>query len=306
MPKPQRQAQPPGSNLLERPGAPLSRQAQNVKSARHPRPVELVSQAAQHLPANGTQVVRTNFLLAEALFESGVYGEAAVEYERMACDYPWHDKAAGGRVCRAAEPRQMPAKDADPLTLSRLQPRYRDEAPCVSPGTFPGNEALAPGHDRCCRATVCPEDGDQAGRVADEIIDLKPPAAEATTAWPGPSLAHAPRMSAKPICWPNRLARALDGVGFAAGRGLQRSGRRPVWHRCCRLAADRRGRGLNLGMLRGASKGVRGCLSATVRANAQFGARRPTSGIKRLGQRAAFAGGAFPPALPQACPAKPM
>ena len=38
--------------------------------------------------------VQTNYLLAEALFESHAYGEAATEYERTAYDYPKNDKSA--------------------------------------------------------------------------------------------------------------------------------------------------------------------------------------------------------------------
>jgi len=43
---------------------------------------------------DGDDAATTNFLLAEVLFESGAYREAADEYERAAYAYPFHDKGA--------------------------------------------------------------------------------------------------------------------------------------------------------------------------------------------------------------------
>jgi len=43
---------------------------------------------------DGDDAAATNFLLAEVLFESGAYREAADEYERTAYAYPFHDKGA--------------------------------------------------------------------------------------------------------------------------------------------------------------------------------------------------------------------
>ncbi|HET8870591.1 MAG TPA: tetratricopeptide repeat protein, partial [Aquabacterium sp.] len=44
--------------------------------------------------SNDPDTVQNNFLLADLLYEAGLYGEAAVEYERVAYEYPWHAKAA--------------------------------------------------------------------------------------------------------------------------------------------------------------------------------------------------------------------
>ena len=43
---------------------------------------------------DGDDAAATNFLLAEVLFESGAYRDAADEYERTAYAYPFHDKSA--------------------------------------------------------------------------------------------------------------------------------------------------------------------------------------------------------------------
>lgn len=42
---------------------------------------------------DGDDVAATHFLLAEVLFESGAYGEAAEEYERTAYEYPYHERS---------------------------------------------------------------------------------------------------------------------------------------------------------------------------------------------------------------------
>lgn len=183
-----RQAQPRVQTCLNDLARHYHAQAQSSKNPQDYREAVNWYRELLNTFPNDTQVVRTNFLLAEALFESGVYGEAAVEYERVAYDYPWHDKAAEAGYAALLSHAKM-RKDADPLTLSRLQ-RAAVMSALRFAKTFPGNERSPQVMTDAAEQLYALKDGDQAGRVAMKIIDLKPPATEAQRRVAWTILAH--------------------------------------------------------------------------------------------------------------------
>ena len=117
-----------------------------------------------------------------------MYGEAAVEYERVAYDYPWHEHKAAEASMPLLSHAKM-RKDADPLTLSRLQ-RAAVMSALRFAKTFPGNERSPQVMTDAAEQLYALKDGDQAGRVAMKIIDLKPPATEAQRRVAWTILAH--------------------------------------------------------------------------------------------------------------------
>lgn len=123
------------------------------------------------------QTIRNNFLLAELLFEAKLYSEAAIEYERVAYDYPWHAQAQEAGYAALLTHAQL-RKDADPLTLTRLQ-RDSVNSALRFAKHFPGSERANAVLTDAAETLYALKDSEQANRVAMKIISLQPPATEA-------------------------------------------------------------------------------------------------------------------------------
>ena len=86
---------------------------------------------------------KTNFLLAEILFESADYGAATVEYERAAYEYPAHEQSAEAAYAAVLSYREHePSLTGDAKTAWHQQ--YLDSGLRFG-DTYPGT----PGVCRC-------------------------------------------------------------------------------------------------------------------------------------------------------------
>lgn len=123
------------------------------------------------------QTIRNNFLLAELLFEAKLYSDAAAEYERVAYEYPWHAQAQEAGYAALVTHAQM-RKDADPLTLTRLQ-RASVNSALRFAKHFPGSDRANAVLTEAAEMLYALKDSEQANRVAMKIIGLQPPASDA-------------------------------------------------------------------------------------------------------------------------------
>ncbi len=126
---------------------------------------------------NDPNAARSNFLLAELLFEDRQFAEAAVEYEKAAYDYPWHAQSAeagyAALLCHAEL-----QKKADALDLPRLQ-RAAVSSALRFTKAFPGNPRAGAVLSDAAEKLYALKDAEQANRVALRVLDLKPPATDA-------------------------------------------------------------------------------------------------------------------------------
>jgi TolA-binding protein len=125
---------------------------------------------------NDPQAAQTDFLLAELLFEDKRFAEAAVEYEKTAYGYPAHPKSAdaGYAALLSYAQQRRAAPPAEQAALQRAgvasAQRFADAF-----GADPRTGAvLADAADTLYRL----RDAD-APRVAQRVLDLKPPASDA-------------------------------------------------------------------------------------------------------------------------------
>ncbi|HET8870498.1 MAG TPA: tetratricopeptide repeat protein, partial [Aquabacterium sp.] len=126
--------------------------------------------------SNDPDTVQNNFLLADLLYEAGLYGEAAVEYERVAYEYPWHAKAAEAGYAALQCHAQM-RKGADALDVTRLQ-RASVTSALRFVKAFPGNDRTAAILTDTAEQLYALKDPEQANLVAMKIIKLNPPATD--------------------------------------------------------------------------------------------------------------------------------
>ena len=134
------------------------------------------------------QAAQNNFLLAELLFEDGRIEEAGVEYEKTAYSYVKHEKSADAGYAallsyaqrqKKAAPAQVPAlQQASVASALRFASTFNDD-PRAAPVLADAAEKLYALHD-----------GEQAASVAQRVLDLKPPAADAQKRVAWTVLAH--------------------------------------------------------------------------------------------------------------------
>ncbi len=137
---------------------------------------------------NDPDTARTNFLLAELLYEDGQfnpqrYAEAAAEYEKTAYRYPRHAKSAdAGYAALLAYAQQE--KRAAPADLKRVQLASVDSALHFSK-TFADDPRVAPVLTNAAEKLYASGDAERAVNVAEQVLALKPPAndAQRRVAW---------------------------------------------------------------------------------------------------------------------------
>jgi TolA-binding protein len=124
------------------------------------------------------QAAQTNFLLAELLFEDKHFAEAAPEYEKAAYEYPRHPKSADAGYAALLSYAEMekkapPGEPARKLELTGIDSALRFAH------TFPDDprtgSVLADAADKLYTL----HDPLRAQSVAEQVVDLKPPAAPA-------------------------------------------------------------------------------------------------------------------------------
>jgi tetratricopeptide (TPR) repeat protein len=120
---------------------------------------------------------QNNFLLAELLYEDAHFAEAAVEYEKTAYGYAKHDKSAeagyGALLSYAALLKKAPAAEQPPLQRSTVASALRFAQ------TFPGDSRAGSVLTDAAEKLYALKEVDQAAEVAQRVVDLKPPAADA-------------------------------------------------------------------------------------------------------------------------------
>jgi cellulose synthase operon protein C len=137
---------------------------------------------------NDPQAAASNFLLAELLFEDKRFAEAATEYEQTAYRYPAHAKSAdAGYAALLAYAQQ---RKAAPLAGQAALQRASVASALRFADAF-GTDAragavLADAAD----SLYALRDADAAAKVAQRVLDLKPPAADAQRRVAWTVLAH--------------------------------------------------------------------------------------------------------------------
>ncbi|HEY4038216.1 MAG TPA: tetratricopeptide repeat protein [Burkholderiaceae bacterium] len=130
------------------------------------------------------QAAQTNFLLAELLFEDKRFAEAAPEYEKAAYQYPHHPKSADAGYAALLSYAELEKKAPPGEPTRKLQLTGIDSALKFA-HTFPDDAragaVLADAADKLYGL----HETDRARSVAQELVDLKPPAlpAQRRVAW---------------------------------------------------------------------------------------------------------------------------
>ena len=126
---------------------------------------------------------RTNYLLAETLFESEDFRAAATEYERTAYAYPFHDKSAqagyAALVCYERQAKSLDAAAGAAWNRQRLESQQRFAM------TFPGHAESATLLTRTAREYYDLKDLPKSIEVAGLVLARQPPvnAAMQRAAW---------------------------------------------------------------------------------------------------------------------------
>ena len=129
------------------------------------------------------QAAQNNFLLAELLFEDSRFGEAAVEYEKVAYEYPSSDKSAdAGYAALLGYAAQE--KRAAPAEVPALQ-RASVESALRFAAAFGKDPRAGTVLSNAAEKLYALRDGERASVVAKQVLALEPPAAPAQrrTAW---------------------------------------------------------------------------------------------------------------------------
>jgi tetratricopeptide (TPR) repeat protein len=132
---------------------------------------------------------QNNFLLAELLFEDKRFGEAIVEYEATAYRYPTHAKSAdAGYAALLAHAEQ--GKRAAAADLPTVQ-RAAVESALQFAKAFPADSRAGPVLTNAAEALFALRDTERASTVAQQVLDLNPPAAAAQRRVAWTVIAHA-------------------------------------------------------------------------------------------------------------------
>jgi len=126
---------------------------------------------------NDAGAAQNNFLLAELLYEDSRFAEAAVEYEKTAYGYAKHDKSAeagyGSLLSYAALLKKAPAAEHPALQRATVASALRFAQ------TFPSDTRVGSVLTDAAEKLYALKEIDQAAEVAQRVVDLKPPVAEA-------------------------------------------------------------------------------------------------------------------------------
>ncbi|HEX7442032.1 MAG TPA: tetratricopeptide repeat protein, partial [Caldimonas sp.] len=126
---------------------------------------------------NDPSAAQNNFLLAELLFEDAHFAEAGLEYEKTAYDYPKHEKSAdAGYAALLGYAQQLKkAAAAEQPALQRASVASALRFAQAFPGDARGGAVLTDAAEKLYAL----HDGNEAALVAQRVIDLRPPAADA-------------------------------------------------------------------------------------------------------------------------------
>jgi TolA-binding protein len=137
---------------------------------------------------NDPAAAQNNFLLAELLFEDSRFTEAGVEYEKTAYGYPAHAKSAdagyAALLAYAQQQKKAAAADVPALQRSSVASALRFAT------TYPTDVRAGPVLADAAEKLYVLHDGDQAASVAQRVLDLQPPAADAQRRVAWTVLAH--------------------------------------------------------------------------------------------------------------------
>jgi outer membrane protein assembly factor BamD (BamD/ComL family) len=125
---------------------------------------------------NDPETAQNNFLLAELLYEDNRFAEAAVEYERVAYQYPNHAKAADAGY--AALLSYTGQEKRAPAEAPALQRTSVDSALRFAKA-FPKDARTGTVLTNAAEKLFALRDGERAGEVAQQVLKLDPPAAAA-------------------------------------------------------------------------------------------------------------------------------
>ena len=126
---------------------------------------------------NDPTAPQSNFLLAELLFDDGRFAEAVVEYEKTAYGYPKHAKSAeagyGALLGIAAQIKKAPAAEQPPLQQASVASALRFAQ------NFPSDTRIGLVLTDAAEKLYALKEPDQAAALAQRVVELKPPAADA-------------------------------------------------------------------------------------------------------------------------------
>ena len=132
---------------------------------------------------NDPQAAQNNFLLAELLFEDSRFAEASVEYEKVAYQYPSHEKSAdagyAALLSYAAQEKRVAPAEAPVLQRASVESALRFAA------AFGKDPRAGTVLTNAAEKLFALREGDRASTVAKQVLALEPPAAAAQrrTAW---------------------------------------------------------------------------------------------------------------------------
>lgn len=130
----------------------------------------------------------TRFLLAEVLFESGRFAEAAREYERTAYDYPLHPKsAAAGYAALIAYDKHKPSLSGEGLALWH---RQGIESALMFATSFPEHPESARVLTKADEELFALDEFDRVIEVSKQILERNPPVEAAFQRTAATLLAH--------------------------------------------------------------------------------------------------------------------
>ena len=122
-----------------------------------------------------SQAASNRFLLAELLYETQRYAEAAVEYDKTAYDYPAHARSADAAYTAVLARAQI-EKRASPADLPGLQRMSVEHAERFAQG-FKNDPRVGPVLTQAAEKLFALKELPGAERLAQQVLDLNPPAA---------------------------------------------------------------------------------------------------------------------------------
>ena len=124
------------------------------------------------------KAAQTDFLLAELLFETKRFAEAAPEYEKAAYQYPRHPKSADAGYAALLSYAELEKKAAPGEQTRTMQLTGIDSALRFA-RTFPDDPRTGAVLANTADRLYALHEPDRAQAVAQQVVDLKPPAAPA-------------------------------------------------------------------------------------------------------------------------------
>ncbi|WP_280156123.1 tetratricopeptide repeat protein [Piscinibacter sp. XHJ-5] len=123
------------------------------------------------------EAAQNNFLLAELLYEDSRFAQAAVEYEKTAYQYPGHAKSAdagyAALLSYAGQEKRAPAAEVPALQRASVESALRFAQ------AFANDSRAGPVLTNSAEKLYTLRDSERAAAVAQQVLDLNPPAAAA-------------------------------------------------------------------------------------------------------------------------------